>query len=428
MPAHPTDARAVNWALVADASLSMRIPIIDEERFREIVRAGGAHEVLVDGVAVWQFHQPIPEDVKASSPDALGYVARALHSVVEQLDNADRFSLVACAETAVVLVPATRGNQRAALVHGINNLKTSNLGEKTDLARGMQLGLDELRQGRQGSEPHSERILLLTDGFTQNPDACLRLARRAAAEGVSINTIGLGGDFQEDLLTRMADMSGGSAAFLRNAQEIPRAVAHELAAMRAVAAPAVALTIEMSQGVALRRATRIVPTLAALVPEQPAPASCTLHLGDLEADTPTRVLLELLVPPHPHHATPPAQTRLARLTLSSGQRGEHTIPHDLVARYAASPPPPLPAVHDAILRSSAMYLQQKAFDAAANGDPARASQLLQAVAARLRELGSHDMAETVLREAESLGQTGQTTPLGTKELTYLTRRLGQQES
>ena len=40
-------ARPVNWALVADASRSMRIPIVSEAQFRELVREGGAQEVLV---------------------------------------------------------------------------------------------------------------------------------------------------------------------------------------------------------------------------------------------------------------------------------------------------------------------------------------------------------------------------------------------
>jgi Ca-activated chloride channel homolog len=58
-------ARAVNWALVADASRSMRIPIVDEAQFRKLIRDGGAQEVLVDGVPVWQLSGPVPPDVRA---------------------------------------------------------------------------------------------------------------------------------------------------------------------------------------------------------------------------------------------------------------------------------------------------------------------------------------------------------------------------
>src|SRR4051812_44049703 len=80
-------ARPVNWALVADASRSMRIPIVDERQFRALVRDSGAQETLVDGVPVWQLSGPVPPDVRAASQSALDHVARALHSVVERLDG-----------------------------------------------------------------------------------------------------------------------------------------------------------------------------------------------------------------------------------------------------------------------------------------------------------------------------------------------------
>src|SRR5436190_798786 len=78
-----------------------------------------------------------------------------------------------------------------------------NLGEQTDLAHGIELGLNELRRGRatQPDGGRADRLLLLTDGFTQRPEECLRLASIGAAEGVAITTIGLGGEFQEDVLT-----------------------------------------------------------------------------------------------------------------------------------------------------------------------------------------------------------------------------------
>ena len=60
-------ARPVNWALVADASRSMRIPIVDEAQFRALMRDGGAQETLVDGVPVWQLSGPVPPEVRAAS-------------------------------------------------------------------------------------------------------------------------------------------------------------------------------------------------------------------------------------------------------------------------------------------------------------------------------------------------------------------------
>src|SRR5690349_20966802 len=53
-------SRPVNWALIADASRSMRIPIVDEAQFRALLRQNAAQEMLVDGVPVWQLSGPVP--------------------------------------------------------------------------------------------------------------------------------------------------------------------------------------------------------------------------------------------------------------------------------------------------------------------------------------------------------------------------------
>lgn len=431
---HAPTRQAVHWALVADASISMRIPILPDETFRELVRQGGAQEILVDGIPAWKFTKPVPQEIQDAAPSALTAVARALHSVVEQLENTDRFTLVACAEEARVLLAGTSGVERAALVYGINELPNIPPGEQTDLAQGLRLALAELATIRRGSSERIERLLLLTDGFTQDPDACKALALDARAAGVAISTIGLGGEFQEDLLTALADLSGGNALFLAQTADIPRAVAQELTAARKVVARSVTLHMTLSKNVELRRATRISPALTPLSSVQDDERSLRLSLGDIERGEPVRVLLELLAPPL--HLSPQADTqqppnarrlRLAQFALSS--RGQTTsplarYPHDIIVTCTTDPLPLPSPVVDAATRANAALLQRRAMDMAASGNHQQAAILLRTVAARLDSLGETDLANRVLQEAVSLETTGATTPLATKELTYATRRLG----
>jgi Ca-activated chloride channel homolog len=415
-------ALPVSWAVVADASRSMRIPIVSEEQFRALVRAGGAQEVLVDGVPVWQLMGPVPDDVRATAPSALEHTARALHSIVERLDRADRLCLVACAEEALLLA-AAGGDRRAELVAGLARLPSLSLGEETDLAAGLRLALAEL--GRAGAGGVS-RILLLTDGFTRDSAACLDLARAAAGRGVSISTLGLGGEFQDDLLTQMADLSGGRAAYLRSAEQIPAAVSAELDAARGVAARALSLELTLPRGALLRHATRLSPALAPLTWATEAEGrSVRLQLGDIERGTPIRLLLELVAPPTPPRPAPEgARLRLAALRARSG---EAAVEADLVAHYtplAAGPPPPLLA---AAGRAAAARLQRRASLAAASGDAQGAAGLLRAAAARMRDLGEAELAAAALREAAALAATGRGTAGGAVALTYATRRLGEDE-
>jgi len=415
--------RPVNWALVADASRSMRIPIVSEDQFRMLLRYGGAQEVLIDGVPVWQLTGPVPPEVRAVSPSALDFVARALHSIVDRLGQHDRFALIACAEEAMLLTRSTSGADQAALARGIARLPSLNLGEQTDLAHGIELGLNELRQGRniQPDSKRADRLLLLTDGFTQHPEECLRLASVAAAEGVAITTIGLGGEFQEDVLTNLADRSAGRAVFLRKPEGIPRAIAAELDAARAVAARQTVLRAALANGVTLRRATRIRPSLTILDQQLQVPANnhdpYELRLGDIEADVPLTLLLELMAPPQ---AAGPAL--LGRLTVSSD--GAPGVESDLHAAYQGQIPLTSPEVVDAAARANAARLQQRALQTAARGDAPEAARLLRAAAARMDDLGEHALGDSARKQATTLEQKGQPNPLLTKELTYATRRLG----
>lgn len=419
-------SRPVNWALIADASRSMRIPIVDEAQFRALLRDGTAQETLVDGVPVWQLSGPVPPEVRAASPSALDHVARALHSIVERLDGNDRFALVACAEEGVLLNRSASGAERAELVHGISRLKSLNLGEQTDLAQGIALGLHELRRGRdaQTVPARSERLLLLTDGFTQRPEECLRLATIAAAEGITISTIGLGGEFEEDVLTGLADRSAGRAVFLRKPEDIPRAIAAELHAARAVAARAVTLGIAPATGVTPHRITRIRPALTVLEPiERQHPQNgrpselVEVRLGDVEANTPVIVLLELLAPPRGI-----GLTALGRITLAS--EGTPATEVELRASYLEQRMIAPPEVLDAAARANAARLQQRALDTAARGDAPEAARLLRAAAVRLDALDERKLAEIARGQATALEHGGVANPLATKELIYATRRLG----
>jgi hypothetical protein len=408
--------RPVNWALVADASRSMRIPIVDEQQFRELVRSGGAHETLVDGVPVWQLSGPVPADVRAAAPSALDHVRRALHTVVERLGGDDRFALVACAESAVLLAGSRPGDDRGDLARAIGRLGQVDLGEATDLASGIAMGLDELRIGSDARR--AGRLLLLTDGFTQRLQECIALAESAAAAGVAISTIGLGGEFQEDLLTTLADRSGGRALFLNTPHEIPRAVAAELDAARAVAVRAVRLTIAPAAGVVLRRVTRIRSALATLAAPVPSPgAPIDIALGDLPERGATRLLLELVAP-----AATGGMLPLAQITIAAEEGAAYAA---VTAEIRHGAPPLAQPVLDAAGAASALRLQQRALAAAASGNAEEAARLLANAAARFDELGEPQLARAAREQAAALRRTGRLAALATKELTYATRRLGE---
>lgn len=407
-------SRPVNWALVADVSRSMRIPIVDETQFRSMLRNGSAQEMLVDGVPVWQLSGSVPQEVRDAASSALDHVVRALHTIVERLDRHDRLALVVFADHALLLIPGMVGSDRVTLVRAIERLPGLNLGDGTNLADGIALAINQIRANRDGR--CADRILLLTDGFTRDSATCLALADQAAGEHIAITTIGLGGEFQDDLLTAIADRSGGHALFLKRASAIPRAISAELETVRAAAVPAVTIAIAPMRGVQLRRVTRMRPVLALLAEPTGAAAMdvTTVSLGDLAAGTPVTLLLEFLAP-----AANPGPLWLAGVAaLSAGVRLADT---DIQATVTTQAHPLSDDVRAAAARSMAARLMRRA---TTTTDSHEAARLMRAAAARFDELGEQALAAAAREQAAAFEQGGSIVGVAARELTYATRRLG----
>ncbi len=226
------------------------------------------------------------------------------------------------------------------------------------------------------------------------------------------------------MLTELADRSAGRAVFLHKPDDIPRAIAAELSAARAVAARAVTLSIAPATGVTPRRITRIRPALTALEPierqhPQNGPPSdlVEIRLGDIEANMPVMLLLELLAPPRGA-----GLSALGRIALAS--EGTPAAEAELQASYQGQSAIAPLEVLDAAARANAARLQQRALELAARGNAPEAARLLRAAAIRLDDLDEPRLAEIARGHATALEQGGATNPLATKELIYATRRLG----
>lgn len=90
-------------------------------------------------------------------------------------------------------------------------------GGQTNLSKGWYLGLLELQTYT--TENHINRLILLSDGQAnageQKPSTLGAESKRARNEmGITTSTIGIGKDFQEDLLATLANESGGRFWFI----------------------------------------------------------------------------------------------------------------------------------------------------------------------------------------------------------------------
>jgi Ca-activated chloride channel family protein len=413
----------VNLVLVVDVSESMHFRLATEEQFEELARKGLLREVLVDGVPAWQ-SAGIPRETLTSLPRKIDRVKDALRTAVEQIRSSDRFALIAFAGQAVTLIPNTSGADKRRLLDIVNGLDQLQLGDDTYIGRGMALGFDELERG--GGDNLASRMLVLTDGFTQDEKDCRADAARARQARIPISTMGLGGEFNEEVMIPIADQTGGEAYLLEDPDDIPAAFARELQRAQAVRYRGLEMKLRLSQGVEMRAAYRVRPAIAPLDAIN-AEGSYSFPLGDLVAGEEPALLLELIAPPRQAGIYRLAQALLACDDPARGPAGLKTRA-DVVVKYTADPAQSahhVDQVMHVVEALTAYKLQRRAQADLEAGDVAGATRKLRAAATRLLDMGEETLAAEVGRQADELEQHGQADPQRTKRLRYETRKLTQ---
>jgi len=167
---------------------------------------------------------------------------------VDQLTSTDRFSTVIFDDQVDVLFTNQFVRDRESLKRGIDRIDARN-------ATAMHEGW--VKAGIQVSEAIDSsavnRVLLITDGQANhgetNPDRIVSQAGEVASRGVTTSTIGIGRDFNEDLLMPMAEAGGGNAWHVERPSDMAQIFETELHGLVRQFATNVQLEIEAAEGV-----------------------------------------------------------------------------------------------------------------------------------------------------------------------------------
>ncbi|MGH8679266.1 MAG: VWA domain-containing protein, partial [Burkholderiales bacterium] len=201
------------------------------------------------------------------------------------------------------------------------------IGGGTQMALGMKAGIDEVKKNL--SPERLNRVLVLTDGQTYQETACIDLAEQNRDQ-MSFSTMGVGIEFNEKLLQRIAQDSNGKYHFIGDPAEIPNIFEDELHGLRAVSVRNARIDVTLSQGVQVREAFRASPEIYALGSPLVDDRNVTYDLGDLEAGVPGSVLLTLVLPPRKPGAVRISQNSL-HYEMPGG--GDGSANADLTVEY-----------------------------------------------------------------------------------------------
>jgi Ca-activated chloride channel family protein len=246
-------------------------------------------------------------------------VKEAVKMVIDRLEPSDYISVVIFDDTAQVIIPSMPANDPIGMKAAIDRIQDAG---GTTMSLGMIQGLGELRRW---NIPNAvSRMIVLTDGVTYgDTDRCRQLARDAAAAGIAIYPLGIGADWDEQLLDDVGQLSGGSPAeFIRSPADAMTIFQQQLQSAVAVAIRNATLTLNLPAGVSPRKAVRVLPIIRDIDQSSLSDRRVVIPLGDLEKDTAQSVLVELMIDPRPAGLFRIAQTELTYDVPVTGLAGE----------------------------------------------------------------------------------------------------------
>jgi Ca-activated chloride channel homolog len=188
---------------------------------------------------------------RSGSMDASGkmeYAKKAARIVVDRLTPADRLAVVEYDNQVTVLWPSSPVEAPEMIKRRIDGLTPRG---GTDLTGGMMKGVEQVLENldRDGIN----RVLLLSDGMANHgithPERIARLVREARQRGVAISTMGLGLQYNEDLMQAIAENAGGHYYYIENPVQMARIFQQEMEALFTTVAKEVKIVFVGSQAV-----------------------------------------------------------------------------------------------------------------------------------------------------------------------------------
>jgi Ca-activated chloride channel family protein len=233
-------------------------------------------------------HVALVVDTSASMDgEAIEAARAAATELVASLQDGDRLTVVTFDSKPVLVVPSVELDDDAR-EEALEKVAAMEARGTTDLAGGLHLALADLMP--HAAEGRVTRIVLLSDGVPNQADSIPSAVSQAASAGITVTAIGFGLDYDETLLSSIAQGTGGTFHFLEAPTDLVPLFREENLRLQGIAAKELSLVLTTGPGVELRE---VVGQSYAL----PMPR-LYLGLGDLSRGEERVVVVRLSVGPH----------------------------------------------------------------------------------------------------------------------------------
>lgn len=181
--------------------------------------------------------------------DKIRYARQAAKFLVDQLNKEDYLSIVNYDNEVQVTSGSQPISNKEYLRKKIDEITDRG---STNLSGGMLEGYTQVKSTKK--EGYVNRVLLLTDGLANagitEPEELRRIVeKKYTEEGIALSTFGLGADYNEDLLTMLAETGRANYYFIDSPDKIPALFASELKGLLSVVAQNALVQVDLPYGV-----------------------------------------------------------------------------------------------------------------------------------------------------------------------------------
>ena len=341
----------------------------------------------------------------------------AAAALVDQLSPSDTFSLVTFSNKASVRLAQQGVTDSAAAHRLISGIEPAG---GTNLYDGLLAGMEQLKSD---SLQGVKRVVILSDGMANigvtDEGSLTRAAGSLIQQGVTVSALGLGLDYNEDLLGAMSDSGGGRYRFVDQADQLASMFREELQQMTAVAGREVALTVEVPGGVHVQE---IYGYDASLTGD-----GFRVFLGDIHGGETRKVVARVHVPDGNLGEVGVATVHLSYVDPDKGEQANQlakvaatVTPDNRVARRSVNAPAAVSAVSARAGRL--MDEGARAFDKGdLAGNQARYQETVELLNAAASDYKSPELAK-VAEEAQQQMDEFEATPVGGEGASYQVKK------
>jgi len=238
---------AVSW------DLKLGNPFVEKGEDRELllnIRIKGKEATITERAPV---NLVLVMDRSGSMGDRgkIEYAREAAKQMIGGLSSEDRLAVVAYSTDVDVMYPIQKLRDKETVSTVVNRIYPTN---STNLSGGLVEGIAQLQSVNR--EGYVNRVILLSDGLANEGITSVselsKIASSAAAKGIYVTAMGLGADYDENLMTNLAEYGAGNYYFIESPGQLAEIFEREFGRIAATVAKNPVIRLALSDGVTVK--------------------------------------------------------------------------------------------------------------------------------------------------------------------------------